>query len=144
MHCRQWWQTVYSKSGNTVIKYTDTPGSSRTVCHRWFTFSFLPWPHAPASEQQVKENPVCERERWFVCTKKCEFYPMLQYPTLFYSRIQICDIQCHTASSISRTSAWIFIHEQIVIKSQIRRRGSSHDALFTILFPDLISIRSAK
>lgn len=95
-------------------------GSFTILCHRWFT-SFLAGPRYPAFGAAGEEI----------------FFFLWTLPTACYhyhSWIQTRHIKYDTGASISR--GWIFISEQVEMKSRIR--------WWTILFPDLISIQKAK
>lgn len=89
-----------------------------------------------------REMFVCERthaEMWFpshVITSRLSLTRELTHAVCLYT--------LSTSNSISRERVCIFICERVVIKSQIRIGGRSHHGLFTVFFPELISIRSAK
>lgn len=112
--------SAYSKSGNTVIKHTDTPGELHNIVSSVIYFFF-----SRASLSRIWSSRG--RDFFFLWTLPTACYH-------YHSWIQTRHIKYDTGASISR--GWIFISEQVEMKSRIR--------WWTILFPDLISIQKAK
>lgn len=85
MHCRQWWQTVYSTSGILSLNTLTYHGApEQCVIAALLSLFFLPGPRYPASKQQAKGNLcVWACESCAIQSRSTQFYPGIHKEATF-------------------------------------------------------------